>query len=486
MRTHLVPCIGLVIAIAQAGCDSTRRNPEYCGGDGVCIDPALPFCDVDGSRGPAHTEDTCIAISCTPGEFVACRGAETLSCNSTGDNLNVETCEKGCTVGSASCTPCTPGEMRCRDSVVEACADDGVFVIADTCELGCVDTATTEPHCAYLEPVYMPNACDSKASQDAITFQSSTFDTDLDMNCNGGVVPQNAGPTLCVVRAKTISIPQSVSVSIVGSRALAFIGDASIDVSGTLNVSGRDLIDGPGGAPNAAGEGGDRVTNTQASGGGGFATAGAPGGTTALDGGANNGGPATTNPALLTSLIGGARGGGVLGGGAGGALTMIACRGTVAVSGFIIAGGGGGSAPSAVLLNGTPTGGPGAGGGSGGNVVLQGMKVEIVGSLFANGGGGSSGNDSIASTGSGGLDGGVFPGDGGIGLRSNGAGGSGGSASTSPSPGRKPAASAPRTPGGGGGSVGFLQTYTPAGVTPKLTPAAQSPMLQPNRVVKTR
>ncbi|MBX3156196.1 MAG: hypothetical protein KF773_09375 [Deltaproteobacteria bacterium] len=94
----------MVIAIAHAGCDSTRPNPEYCGGDGVCIDPALPFCDVDGSRGPNHTEDTCIAVSCTPGEFIACRGAETLSCNSTGDNLNVETCEKGCTVGSASCT----------------------------------------------------------------------------------------------------------------------------------------------------------------------------------------------------------------------------------------------------------------------------------------------------------------------------------------------------------------------------------------------
>ena len=41
-------------------------------------------------------------------------------------------------------------------------------------------------------------------------------------------------------------------------------------------------------------------------------------------------------------------------------------------------------------------------------------------------------------------------------------------------------------PGGGGGSVGFLQTYTPTGVTPMLTPAHVSPPFQSNGTVETR
>ncbi|MCW5804058.1 MAG: hypothetical protein KIT31_16920 [Deltaproteobacteria bacterium] len=489
----------MVIAIAQAGCDSTRPNPEYCGGNGVCIDPALPFCDVDGSQGPAHTEDTCIAVTCTPGEFIACRGAETLSCNSTGDNFNVEMCEKGCTVGSASCTPCTPRETRCRDSIVEACTNDGVFVVAETCGLGCVDTATTEPHCAYLEPKYLSNICDEPSTANQITFQTSTYDTNLDMNCTGGIVPQNGGPEICVVRANAISIPQGATLTIAGTRALAFVGDASVDVEGTLDVGAIGALDGPGGGIGNNGTGGNIDSDAKGGGGGGFATPGGHGGSRAADGGAGNGGGSSPNPAILTALIGGSRGGGgVGGGGAGGALMLVACRGKVTIGGTVDASGGG-AAPASVsskVVNGISSfvGSPGFGGGSGGNIVIQGLQIDLHGRLFATGGGGGSGNENPfnMSAGTPGRDGGPDGGGaGGSTVRSNGGGGTGAGvgvtgAGALPSPGQAQTGGGSTTPGGGGGSVGFVQTYTPEGVTPTRAPTAQSPMLQPNLVVKTR
>lgn len=66
-----------------------------------------------------------------------------------------------------------------------------------------------------------------------------------------------------------------------------------------------------------------------------------------------------------------------------------------------------------------------------------------------------------------------------------GSGGAGGVQGTDPKPGRAPAGFGP-SPGGGGGSVGFFQTYTPMGVSPKLTPAAASPTFSSNKVIKTR
>jgi hypothetical protein len=42
------------------------------------------------------------------------------------------------------------------------------------------------------------------------------------------------------------------------------------------------------------------------------------------------------------------------------------------------------------------------------------------------------------------------------------------------------------TPGGGGGSTGYFETFTPAGVAPSVTPTMASPSFQPNLTVDTR
>jgi hypothetical protein len=120
------------------------------------------------------------------------------------------------------------------------------------------------------------------------------------------------------------------------------------------------------------------------------------------------------------------------------------------------------------------------------------MTVEVTGQAFANGGGGGAGCPSTAgvdASGAHGADGarsdhvaaqgGVSSGWG------EGAGGAGGTGTSLPGPGSKPINEL-ACAGGGGGSTGFLQIYTSAGGSPRLTPSAASPAFQPNRTVETR
>lgn len=89
----------LTVAVA-----CTERNPEYCG-DGTCIDPAKPFCDIDGSF--AGKPGTCIAVACTAGEFQKCRDDIAVTCNATGTNFDLLQCEMGCDAEASGCKQCT-------------------------------------------------------------------------------------------------------------------------------------------------------------------------------------------------------------------------------------------------------------------------------------------------------------------------------------------------------------------------------------------
>jgi hypothetical protein len=74
--------VGWALVLWVSGC--TVPNPKACA-DGICNDQSLPFCDVDGSLG--GSPNTCIAVSCSPLEFVACRGDDELVCNAVGTKL---------------------------------------------------------------------------------------------------------------------------------------------------------------------------------------------------------------------------------------------------------------------------------------------------------------------------------------------------------------------------------------------------------------
>ncbi len=390
--------------------------------------------------------------------------------------------------------------MECRGNQSFACNSAGNGYELDNCPVGCVDGPP--PHCKYLQPLYLPDICDTPAQTPSIAFTNSgTFDPNVDTNCNGGVFNQPGAPSICIVRYGSITLPSTVVLTILGTktalgRAIAFVADDTLEIDGTLDVGAHNGANGPGGGFNESGGHSTALGsgNTSTGGGGaGGATDGGAGGTGAANGGGDNGGSAATNPGLLSYFVGGAsadrsnvaddQDSEVLGGG-GGALTLVSCHGAVSISGTISAGGGGGVSAVPFLA---PL--PGFGGGAGGTVVVQGLSLEISGSVYANGGGGGGGITAAAPTmGSAGTDGLLSDAQaapGGNTENGAGAGGFGGYVGNTPYFGSMPTAGS-ATAGGGGGSVGFLLTYTPSGVTPTVTPAHASPAFQPNGTVETR
>jgi hypothetical protein len=430
----VVPSI-VVALMAVAGC--TRDNPASCG-DNHCADPALPFCDVDGAIG--GQAGTCIAVSCTPREFEACRDDRALMCSASGDNYDIVECEFGCNP-IAGCNTC--------------------------------NTSDCEKH---IIPKYVPTICGQLASSSALTISSNTTLDTSDASACTSVVPQASGPEICVMHYGTITIERNQTYTVKGSRALALVADYALTVDGVLDVSAYTFTNGPGGGTVASGTG----VNV-AGGGAGYRTVGGAGASDTVDGGAANGGAARTNPALLAELFGGPRPdpGATSGpGGGGGAATLISCRGTTSVSGLIDAGGGGG--PGGSLTNTFEYRYPG-GGGAGGTVVLQGLNVSVTGEIYANGGGGGAGG----APGDFGVDGlrSTAAAPGGIGDSGAGNGGPGGT-ETVPQHGKKPATSGGFT-GAGGASAGFILVYTPQGIVPTRTPIAISPGFEATGTIAT-
>ncbi len=105
----------------------TKPNPASCL-DEFCNDPALPFCDVDGSIG--GVPDTCIAVACEPDTFEACRDDQAIVCEATGNTFSLEQCQFGCD-SSFGCKACLTDEQCssespiCESSTCRVClADD--------------------------------------------------------------------------------------------------------------------------------------------------------------------------------------------------------------------------------------------------------------------------------------------------------------------------------------------------------------------------
>ncbi|HEX4452815.1 MAG TPA: hypothetical protein VH143_18195, partial [Kofleriaceae bacterium] len=431
-----------------------------------------PYCDFDGAVG--GTAGECIAVACTPGSIAECSGSDALTCNATGTGYDL-----------------------------------------DSCALGCSNTGSA--HCAYLQPTYLPDACDVAAQGSAIAFSGSgSFDPNLDSNCTA-IVPQPGAAEVCIVHYGAIEVGSDAVVTVVGKfgggRAVAFIADGDLTVDGVIDAGGHVGTSGPGGGTFTSGAlpqdyPSDTPPQYDAGGGAGGASVGGAGGEnigqdagSGVDGGAVNGGLATMNPASLAALVGGASSplananptdatNQSIGGGGGG-LELVSCHGTTTIRGTLTAGGGGGGGGVAVgfiIL-------PGFGGGAGGNIVLEGVAVSVLGSVFANGaggGGGASLENGVSTPGANGSDGtqsDSTPAGGGNDSM-GGVGGTGGYAKVDAGHGSFARSTGSGNsnffPGGGGGSVGFLQTYTPAGVTPTITPVHASPSFQPNGTVQTR
>jgi hypothetical protein len=397
-------------------------------------------------------------------------------CNAAGDGYDLMQCSDGCSAAAHGCNMCTPDSSYCTADGVQHCGSDGAPSTFDQCAAGC--SSNPAPHCQYLQPRYLGDICATPATDDLAIGSNATLGTDLDTACTGGVIHQTAAPDICVVRNKTITIAASATLRATGSRLLALVADDDLSIHGTLDASADFVTPGPGACDRTSGNG---PSSTGGGGGAGFKTSGGAGGSPTTDGGANNGGPVETDPAQLAVLVPGPCA--VAGGAGGGGVTLVACRGTVTIDGMVDLGGGGGGGGNKVPMTQNIIGAHG--GGAGGNLVIQALNIVLTGTLYANGGAGGagytgtvSGNrgaDASQTSSFGALGGSVQAGEG--------AGGNGAAGNMAAQPGKHPTSSG--TAGAGGGGLGFLQTYTPAGVTPTLTPSDVSPPLQPNLTVPT-
>ncbi len=433
--------------------------------------------------------NTCIAVSCAPGEFGACDGNNALTCDATGTGYGANHCLNGCSADAGGCNPCQPDMKACGAAgVLDACDANG-HDTATQCAAGCIEGP--DRHCAYLQPRFLPSdICDTPAQSPLMIADNRTIDTAVDANCTGGIVHQSGGPDLCIIRYSSMTVGSAATLRVItmltgnttdnaNDRPAAFVVDGDLAIEGSLDAAARRETSGPGGGFSFAG-GNDFQNASIGLGGAGFATVGGNGGTYAADGGAQNGGPQL--PAPLSGAI--FAGGGKNDGGGGGAVMLVSCRGTVSVSGTINVGGGGGS--SGYLFACTP----GYGGGAGGNVLIQGLDINITGALYANGGGGGAGcvpntQQTGEQDGEDGPLSDTTPAKGGLAVTGAGSGGKGGIGTSLPGDGRSAQVNVGH-PGAGGGSVGWLQTLTPAGVTPTLTPSHVSPPLHPNGAAEVR
>jgi hypothetical protein len=358
--------------------------------------------------------------------------------------------------------------------------DGSATTVTDTCVACVAGTQAVAAHCQYLEPKWLPNICDEKATEDLfMPNASASFDSSLDTNCNGGVVAQGSpGRQICVVRYKTITIPQFVNLTITGTRPIAFVADDALTVNGSIDAGAASTTNGPGGGSIISGA---APGATAGGGGAGFAQTGGTGGNAGGNGGAS------FDPTSLAYFAGGPHAGssggiiglnGVAGGGGGGAVLLAACRGTATLSSTSIIdlkGGGGNPQRDTIAGSQIQNSDCGAGGGAGGYLAVEALTgVTMTGQIWANGGGGGGGSSSNEPANGGvGSDGqrSIAGANGGPGSGQGGAGGRGGFRGGNPL-----AGGGTTFAGGGGGSVGVVHVFTPTGVTPAITNTNMSPI----------
>jgi hypothetical protein len=164
MRIHHVLCVCLLVGAAGTAC--TVPNPQSCA-DGLCTDQAFPFCDEDGAI--AGTPQACIAVTCEPGQFTACRADQALVCNSSGNDLDLIQCELGCDPARGGCiascgvdADCSLDHPVCEGGSCALCtanADCQGRGATPLCDAGACVQCVASTDCAASAPVCDAHAC---------------------------------------------------------------------------------------------------------------------------------------------------------------------------------------------------------------------------------------------------------------------------------------------------------------------------------------
>lgn len=400
-------------ALLAIGC--TKANPAAKCSTGTCIDPAYPFCDVDGSL--TGSAGSCISVSCTPGDFKECRGDVALTCNAMGNNYDELQCSMGCTPEANGCKLCQAGQTVCTNGEVQTCDANGAVTSSESCPLGCF---ASQPRCRDIDPSNgLAQYADMVMLPPDITLTNATIDTGSGGIVDGGttvnipsfdVPAPNGGVPIRVYVVNTLTIVNATVHDTVTNQttatgyALAFVAKGKVAISGQIKIA-----PGTGGIAASGCDGGygrytDRGNEATAAGGGGGANAsvGGKGGNCLINGGGvlepggASGMPAGTS--TLTPLRGGCPGGasqsdtGVhqyLYGAFGGGAVQISSSDSIEVTGSIDA-----SGALGILETFQGTGGDinvGGGGGAGGAILLEAPTVTLGPTAVLNAAGGLGG-----------------------------------------------------------------------------------------------
>lgn len=375
-------------------------DPKSCAA-GVCTDPAYPFCDEGGEVSGAAK--TCIAVSCHPGDFAACRGDNELSCNAAGTTYDVVQCERGCDP-AIGCRLCEPNQTVCANGRFQACDAAGAITSSEACPLGCF---ADQPRCREIDPsnnlgMYLdmvPNPPDL----DLTDARFNTMTGEVRNGVSGPPIPVPNflvlvsgadGISIRVFIANNVRLEGSSGLEDIGrllltGPSLAIVARGDITILGSLTADGRaggsvlpSCVGGNGGQIGIPDDQGNLVGKASAGGGGGgHATDGAEGG--ALIGassfGSGSKGMAAGNNSLVP-LRGGCPGGLAPGGGA----IQLSSRTKVQVDGTIDVQGDNGfttdDQPGLIV----------SGGGAGGGILLEAPQIDLGpdGRLLARGGSG--------------------------------------------------------------------------------------------------
>jgi hypothetical protein len=377
-------------------------DPKNCA-DGICRDPAHPFCDVGGEIGGAPL--TCVAVACAPGELAACRADTELTCNTFGTGYDVIQCERGCDP-VAGCRVCQPNQTVCANGRVQTCDATGAITSSETCPLGCFED---QPRCRNID-----------ASNDLSRYLGMVTDppdidlTDVIFDTGTGTVQQGSTrlvfpsflissatdgiPPIRVFVANHVHLKDVTSHSTTLNAALAIIAHHDI------MIEGRARIDSTAGSvvlASCAPEAGQyfddqntihgvRQVSIAGDGGGSHATDGSSGGDVDAQGqplgaGGGLGGRASGTDSLVP-LRGGCIGAGAL---------QISSNTSVTINGVIDARGADGL-PARARGSKSPNGGGGAGGG----ILIEAPSVTLgpAARLIAKGGAGAANASDIGMT----------------------------------------------------------------------------------------
>jgi hypothetical protein len=375
-----------------------------------------------GDAGGAETsycDAQCTSIGCAAGGCNAPGGA----CTDAGQTCH---CTSDTQCASRKCVA-TPGQndISCAGNCSGTGPADGF-----DCELAAPGIpATPTPATTtfgYLPSNFSPSAFHPPAAD--TTDCNATYDSTRHAIIAGACAAAPAiyaspaaanagGPTVDVLVFANLTIAPSSTLHLQGKNPVILVAFGSVAIEGTIDARGTATAPGAGGDSAAfCGAGVSSTSNDQCGGGGGGRIV--PGGTGIGSGGCSPAPgvappPNNANGIPLVAGCPGAGGGnsggtcGVTPFGHGGGAVQISAAGAISVSGSIFTNGGNGTTATVTVPwnNGTWYGCGGGGGGSAGDIVLEGNPVSVTGKVTANGGAGGGGDACGCTTAAGGAGG---------------------------------------------------------------------------------